>query len=283
MEKKLLEEVKRFKELTNLNETVAEQKVLINEGILEDMTKFFSQISDTLMKIPAVQKLKDFYEKAKKEGSVEMVSLDKFSGKNVGTQAEFEEITKKIVDKIEGGYYHPSFKIKGAKRANGKYMSPSSFSPMGDSGETMFGIDRKHGGNINTNAYGSQFWGIIDNAQKIEGRWPYAYRGGQYQEKLMDLASKIMYDQYDKNARTYLTKEARKVIESNRNLFFQFAYASWNGAMYFKKLSNAVNNSVKKGIINSNELYDVVMNARYSSGQSSKKIAKIDRIVQTYA
>ena len=55
----------------------------------------------------------------------------------------FEKIAGQLIDEIEGGYFHPIM-VKGGRGF------PKGSRSMGDSGETMFGIDRKHGAEINT-------------------------------------------------------------------------------------------------------------------------------------
>ena len=81
---------------------------------------------------------------------------------------DFSEMTKMVIDKIEGGYYNPEWHRKSA---------------MGRSGETMFGIDRVHGGRLNTSAPGVEFWSIIDKNKSPEV-WKHGYRGGNLQEQL---------------------------------------------------------------------------------------------------
>ena len=63
MDKKLIQEIKRIKELSNINESV------INEGILDDIKNFISKASEEISKTKAFQKLKDFYGKVKLGGS----------------------------------------------------------------------------------------------------------------------------------------------------------------------------------------------------------------------
>ena len=69
MDKKLIQEIKRIKELSKINESS------INEGILDDIGNFLSKASEEISKTKAVQKLKDFYNKIKS-------GVDIFSDKN---------------------------------------------------------------------------------------------------------------------------------------------------------------------------------------------------------
>jgi hypothetical protein len=62
MNKKLITEIERIKKLSNISEKKIES---INESVLNDIGKFFSKVSPKLLELPAVKKLKDFYEKIK--------------------------------------------------------------------------------------------------------------------------------------------------------------------------------------------------------------------------
>lgn len=274
MEKKIIQEILRIRELSGNN-----SKEILNEDLFSEIGDFLSKASEKILSLPAVKKLKDFYEKNTSSSNINTSVSSDVSN----VDSTFTEITNKIIDNIEGGYYHPSFKIKGAKNRNGKYMSPASFAPMGDSGETMFGLDRKHGGTLNTSPDGIKFWSIIDNAQRNEGRWAYSYRGGQYEQTLRNLVSKILYDKYKKNSEKYLSPKSKKIVESNKKLLFQFAYATWNGTGYFQKFANSFNREVEKGVTDPLDLYDTIVAARQASGQGGRKIAKIDKVISNYA
>ena len=69
----------------------------------------------------------------------------------------FKGVTDLVIKKLEGGYYNPQWHNVGDKR-------------YGDSGETMYGIDRVAGGTINTTPAGQKFWALID-ANKNKSVW----------------------------------------------------------------------------------------------------------------
>ena len=155
---------------------------------------------------------------------------------------------------------------------------------MGDSGETMFGIDRKHGGTLNTSSAGVQFWNLIDK-NKNKSEWKHGYRGGQLEGQLLDLVSQIMQPHYETLAKKYLSSEAKSIVDSDKRLLFHFIYASWNGSGWFQKFSKKFNNSVDSGITNPDELVKVAIDSRIDSG--NKLIAqggrKIDSFIQNLA
>ena len=184
-------------------------------------------------------------------------------------KVNFDEVTKQVVDKVEGGYYNPKWHYKSA---------------MGDSGETMFGIDRKHGGTLNTSSAGVQFWNLIDK-NKNKSEWKHGYRGGQLEGQLLDLVSQIMQPHYETLAKKYLSPEAKSIVDNDKRLLFHFIYASWNGSGWFQKFSKKFNNSVDSGITNPDELVKVAIDSRIDSG--NKLIAqggrKIDSFIQNLA
>ena len=178
----------------------------------------------------------------------------------------FEEITDKVISALEGGYYHPNMN-KGA---------------MGNSGETMMGIDRRHGGDINTSPDGIEFWKIIDNAE-ASSNWKHNYMGGTLEPKLRSLVDKMMKPFFLKNMNNYLSPEARKIVESNPNLMFHFVYSTWNGPGWFRKFATKINDAVKKGITDPNKLIEIAIRSRIDSGNSiiAQGGKKIDNILGT--
>jgi len=184
-------------------------------------------------------------------------------------KARYIKITNFIIDNIEGGYYHPDM-LKDGRVKDNRYSS---------SGETMFGIDRKNGGSLNTSPSGKKFWEVIDllGARK---KWKWNYKGGEYEDRLKIGAASVMFEQYNKLASRYLSAESRKIIESDDRLLFNFIYATWNGSGWFKKFAEDFNEAVSKGTTNRNELVKVALNSRINSSsslvrQGGNKIAKI--------
>lgn len=169
----------------------------------------------------------------------------------------YRKITNIIIDKIEGGYYHPDMLHDGRVKD----------SRYGSSGETMFGIDRKAGGSLNTSPEGKIFWKIIDNAGARKN-WKWNYKGGSLEAGLKDAADEVMYSQYDSLANKYLTTQAKKIVDSDNRLLFNFIYATWNGSGWFKKFATVINDAVSKGITDKDKLVKIAVNARISNSNS---------------
>jgi len=174
----------------------------------------------------------------------------------VNDNIDFTKLTGKVIDDLEGGYYHPNMK----NRLN------YDWSKYGASGETMFGIDRLKGGSINNTNAGREFWRLIDNAN-AKNTWDWNDKGGQLGEKLKVLAAQMMKPQYESYTRSYLTPEAQKIINSSKALTFNFIYATWNGPGWFEKFAKKFNEDVKDNL-SVNELIKKVLDYRRDSGNS---------------
>jgi hypothetical protein len=190
----------------------------------------------------------------------------------IGKKSSFQDMVELVIDKLEGGYYHPNkHKSKG----------------MGNSGETMMGIDRKHGGTINTSPEGVEFWSVIDKsgASKPDsmGGWKWNYMGGNLESKLKKMVGKIIEKRYNEYSNRYLDPETKKIVDENPGLLFHFLYAVWNGPGWFRRFSEKVNDEVKKGETDPKKLYMVALQSRLKSGNSliAKSGKKIDDIMGT--
>ncbi len=162
-----------------------------------------------------------------------------------------------IIDNMEGGYYHPQM-LKDGRVKDTRY---------GNSGETMFGIDRKMGGTINDTVAGKQFWSLIDNAG-AKDKWKWNYMGGEYAPKLKELAAQMMKPQYDSLSNKYLSSTAKEIVDNDARLLFNFIYATWNGSGWFQKFAAKINAAVASGVNNPDELTKVAVAARTQSSNS---------------
>lgn len=223
--------------------------------------------SDLIKRIISKLKEKNFSEKdlakfadLKQGGKGESLNLD---------IKDFDSVVAKVIDKLEGGYYHPDM-LQDGRVKDSRY---------GNSGETMMGIDRKAGGDINTTPEGIEFWNMIDSAN-ARTQWNWGYRGGSLEPKLRELAGKMIKRYYDKYSKKYLSEKAFQIVNANPKLLFNFVYAVWNGPGWFKDFANDINSAVENGITDPEELAKIQIKDRISSGnsliaQGGKKIADI--------
>ena len=192
-------------------------------------------------------------------------------------KAKFQKVTQLVIDKLEGGYYHPNMLIDGRVKDN-RYAG---------SGETMFGIDRLKGGSINATPDGIKFWALIDKAGAAN-KWAWNYMGGTLKPALQKLAAGMILALYNTYIKLYLKSPSLiRIIENDDRLLFHFIYATWNGAGWFKKFATDIFNAYKNGVTNPTALYQIALKSRTSEGlktgtsanslikQGGEKIAKL--------
>jgi hypothetical protein len=196
-------------------------------------------------------------------------------------EALFDYVTGVVIDKLEGGYFHPDMRTR----------NPSKFGVYGRSGETMFGLDRHAGhglyystprktsdvqANLKYIYNGSyqyksndakEFWTTIDK-QNARKNWDWLYKGGNLYPKLKKLAGGIMLPHYNYLANKYLSPKSKQIVESDPRLLFHFIYACWNGSGWFKKFADKFNSAVASGVTNKNALLNVAIKSRTQSGNS---------------
>lgn len=200
--------------------------------------------------------------------------LGRKKDKKVDTKitGNFEKVTNQIIDQLEGGYYHPDM-LKDGRVRDSRY---------GNSGETMFGIDRKAGGSLeNDSPAGREFWRLID-AENARKKWKHEYMlkdKPELAKKLRRLVAQIMEPLFIKNQKNYLSPKAIEIINSDPRLYYNFAYATWNGPGWFQRFANGFNKEVEKGKSN-DELVDFVVGQRKNHpnslvAQGGRKIEKI--------
>lgn len=168
---------------------------------------------------------------------------------------KFAILSNIVIDKLEGGYYHPNMKLR----------NPKKFAKMGNSGETMYGIDRVHGDKINKTPAGLKFWQIIDNAN-AKNIWPWLYMGGNLESELKKLVVEIIYPEFLKLEKRFLSKQAQELIQTDNRLFFHFVYATWNGSGWFQKFATDFSNKIASGETNINNLVKYLNDLRTKEG-----------------
>ena len=174
------------------------------------------------------------------------------------TGDDFIDITKKIIEKFEGGYWNPTcaqFKETKHPSQSGAYVSSS---------ETMYGLDR-YAGNIESKPSGKRFFELIDEEKEKMGaiqigkdwtnmdnfcrKWKWNYKPNEpLKSELLELAAKHMKTLYDDNASRYFKGKTKSVVESSKPLILHFSYATWNGPVAFKQFAESMNKAVEEGL-----------------------------------
>jgi len=175
---------------------------------------------------------------------------------SVSVQSMFDKATKSVIDSLEGAYVNPSrLTNKRERRAFSK------------SGETMFGIDRKTGGKLNTSDAGMKFWELIDaNKKKNPEKWVRYYDGGEIKGQLQSLASQIMEPEFERLFKVHFSPQEQQIIKSDPKLFFHFAYATWNGPGWFRKFANSIKREIRQGNTDTNSLFNIAIDDRKDAG-----------------
>lgn len=169
-------------------------------------------------------------------------------------QQRFVSITNDIViPYFESGYYHPDM---------AKNYSAKDQAILKDSGETMFGEDRKAGKQLAVYPEWKQFWDMIDaDRAKNPKLWKHYYMGGAINAPLKELCSKIMYQWFNYLAAKYLKGDAIDKIVADDRLLVHFSYASWNGEGWFERFAKALN----KATGTREEIFKTAIDARLNA------------------
>jgi murein DD-endopeptidase MepM/ murein hydrolase activator NlpD len=202
-------------------------------------------------------------------------------GKGGGTITvnDWEGVVNVVIDNLEGGYYHPDMLSDGRVK-DGRF---------GNSGETMFGLDRKAGNIEATGPAGKEFWSLIDS-QNARSNWKHGYMlkdNPSLDKQLRKLAAEVMKPLFIRNGRSYLSPESAEIISKDPALTFNFAYATWNGPGWFQKFARVINDAVASGNKDPKELLKLVLARRIDStnsliAQGGTKVANIaNRISST--
>ena len=173
------------------------------------------------------------------------------------SENDFTKITDEVIDKLEGGYYHPKMLVDGRVKD----------SRYGASGETLYGLDRKAGAGLSRYPEWQRFWNRVDTLGASD-KWSWNYKGGANAPELKKIAGQVMFKEYNRLYNKYLTPESQKIVDSDPRLVFNFAYATWNGEGWFKRFADVFNDAVAKGERNKEKLVDLVVARRTQSTNS---------------
>jgi hypothetical protein len=199
---------------------------------------------------------------------------------------KFKDVTKLVIDKLEGGYFHPNMRT----------ANPTKFGAYHRSGETMFGLDRHAGHDLYystprkklpngqaidvlsnlkfiengsyqyKNPQSKEFWELIDKVN-AKNNWKWNYKGGSLEPRLKELASEILYPKFETYLNAYVKNDkAKDLIKSDNRLLFHMIYGIWNGSGWFQKFAGDLNKAVTNGITNPDQLANVALNSRLNEG-----------------
>jgi hypothetical protein len=188
-------------------------------------------------------------------------------------------MTKKVIDNFEGGYWN-HWECK-----NHPYSAMYA-----NSGETLFGLDRKAGQIEKICPAGKKFFAIIDGEKatlkdKFCEVWKYNYRGGKLEDELKLLAAETMWFSYNANMEAFSKHpETKNRIEKNKGLVLHMSYACWNGPGFFQKFVKALEKGVKEGK-SDKQLIEIAKTTRAAalSGYWAKGSANVNKLIDKEA
>lgn len=177
---------------------------------------------------------------------------------------KFIELTGIVIDNFEGGYYHPDMK---------KNFKPSDQAKFGDSGETMYGLDRKHGAALVKYPEWVQFWGLVDDGKNNRPQeWKYGATKVTGASQLKIIAAAVMFKWFSYLSGKYILISSMDEIANDDRLIIHFSYASWNGEGWFERYAKALNAAIKLYEGNKEAIFTTAIKARTES--SNKVIAQ---------
>ena len=187
------------------------------------------------------------------------------------TKVDFNTLANVIINKLEGGYYHPNM-LRDGRIRDSRY---------GASGETLYGMDRKHGKAFTNSPEGIKFWALIDKLD-AKNRWEWNSMGGQYEGELKKLAVDMIRPKYNEFLNRYVKdKNIIDLINSNAGICINFIYAVWNGDAYFRDMANIIVRDYNNNIKDPNVLVSNLL--KYRKNHSSSLIRqggnKLEKII----
>lgn len=250
---------------------------LINENQLSNLVflDFFKKIfkkdstddSEDSEMLSIINQLGGFFGKPPEELKKKKIEAEKKYIQTTNKSLDFKDATELIIKRLEGGYYHPDMKKK----------NPAKYEKMLGSGETMFGLDRKWGPR---DAEIERFWKLVDDAN-ARTSWEHNYMledNPELADELISILANRLQGDFQKFSNSF-TDETRRIVMSSPKLFFNFAYATWNGSRDFKNWAHQMNVLVDSGItdpeILNNEMIEMRKRTNPTLRNSSEKVRSI--------
>jgi len=201
-----------------------------------------------------------------------------------------------VINKLEGGYFHPlhARDSKGELKSSFDYRTPKN-PTTGNSGETLWGIDRPNGAHEKNSdkkiqSAGIKFWNEVDklsgfgkyktqnqtvkkydwNAKKYpkpKGTWEWLHNPGfTAGTVLADNAQIIIKNGFESNMKNYFgSHPLNKIVRNDGRLLFMYYRAWWNGPGWFQKFARNLKAKYDSGITNVDKLICADLAFRYNA------------------
>jgi peptidoglycan hydrolase-like protein with peptidoglycan-binding domain len=189
---------------------------------------------------------------------------------------DLEDIIDNIINNIEGGYAAPEHFRASAE----KQKDPTVKQALLNSGETMFGIDRKNGPKMD------EFWGLVDENSGYapesfdKDKWTHGYMGGDVEDELRELVYEWAVPLYEDYKNSKMSSELRRLVDEDKRLATHFMYACWNGVVFYNEFKNILESEISGGNTDRDSLWQVAINSRknHSNGVMKKTAPKVENI-----
>jgi hypothetical protein len=238
----------------SISDNVWNTSVKANMTFLKDIAEYSSSVSEAKKELRPVT---SFTMTANGKGAItkDPITLD--------------QALATIVDRLEGGYYHPSMLEDGRLSKTDRNVRI-----LQGSGETLYGIDRKTNTGFTNSKEGKEFWSIIDSLNpNTDPKWEYGDepKDPTIKAKLISLSYIDQKKSFNTLFSTYIKdNELKTIIQSDGRLFFNFVYAVYNGSGYFEGFSKKIVEAYNSGVKSSDELLGIFLNLRKNIRQMPK-------------
>ena len=253
-------------------------KSLVNSDsdVIKLINKFQSTSippGDILLKADTVQKAED---PGVSKGGCGQITADLFKDlksvpeNKISSTSTEQDATNYIINNLEGGYYHPVHGMTNGTDKIGPGNVKRGYDIMKNSGETLFGIDRK-AGEWWSRPDGKSWWQKIDKLSgygdyyttantKVTREWPFkvdkngangAWKHNYFPKDaaLIAEAGRMIGGNFTRYMNTYFgTHPAKQVMLSDGRSIFMFYRAVWNGPGFFKDYANNVKAKYDSGM-----------------------------------
>ncbi len=147
----------------------------------------------------------------------------------------------------------------------GAYCKGGSSCGSNNSGETLWGLDRKNHA-VTTSTIG--FWKNVDGKDK--SRWNSVYPAPSDEPTLFKEYSNIILVDYERFKKLYLKNSTLvNLIESDGRLYFNMVYAVFNGPGFFRGFAKLLNEAYVSGKQTSDELVKIFIDERVYGGYNA--------------
>jgi peptidoglycan hydrolase-like protein with peptidoglycan-binding domain len=189
---------------------------------------------------------------------------------------DLEDIIDNIINNIEGGYAATEHFMANAH----KQKDPTVRDALLNSGETMFGIDRKNGPQMD------EFWEIVDENSGYapesadKDKWTHGYMGGDVEDELRELVYEWAIPLYEDYKNSKMSSELRRLVDEDKRLATHFMYACWNGIVFYNQFKNILESEISNGNTDRDSLWKVAIDSRknHSNGVARLTAPKVEKI-----